>query len=172
MHKECLQSIRAPWNTTGESLCQSLVLTRTKKASCQAGLPHSTRYLKVRIMGGGIKEEREQPWCPHPAIHLEILAMISDDLKVGLFTIRWEALVVETGLGHICQFLQGALTDSTSCVLMCSLWLPWSPGEALTLYLYYSGQFCLLVGPPVKLIEDRSHVFFIFIFPVPIPVAG
>ena len=89
----------------GESLFQSVVLKGTKKASCQAGLPHSIYYHNVRIIGGGIKEEREQPQYLHPAIRLEILAMISDDLQVGFFSIRWDGLVLETGLGHICQFL-------------------------------------------------------------------
>ena len=55
--------------------------------------------------------------------------------------------------------------DPTSCMVMQSFWLPWLPVVALILYLYYNGQFCLLVGPPVKLTEDKSHIFFIFYIP-------
>lgn len=99
----CPRDIAEPRAPSLEHNLRTTVLELGLERNEEAGLPHSTLYHRVRITGGDIKGEKGY-WYTGPAIHLESLAMMSNGLPVGLFSIRWEG-VSFSDLGHLCQFL-------------------------------------------------------------------
>lgn len=61
----------------------------------------STLYLVSQSKNhrrGHQRREREQSWYTCPAMHLEILAMTSDDLPIGFFSIRRGGFSFRNGL--------------------------------------------------------------------------